>query len=386
MSERAGGIGRVIGALLSTSGLALIGLAALLELIVEIATQTLFMSPSFGPLRFRGQLLETLACVWFLTTLAMERTIQTASPRELQERLKLHQFLLSTLGAAMVAWAAFAGRNQVLPAQYYIAGICAIGIFLRASLSATIGLGVSLRHTVGDVMYVSRRAETWGAVLCGVCLLAWAPRTAAKENIRSGAQFHTWFQNQPRKVFPVPVDNPGVLVVEFIDYQCPFCLEADRRYRDTFARLQAESAGRVKIVRYDFALNTACNPTPQMQDVHVAACDAAVAVRLARVKGKEEEMTRWLWDNQANLSKETISQHTHTVLGVDADDEMRSRLIAQIRAEGLIGYQLGVTQTPTFWVNGVMLQGASPQSFRWAVEQELQASPLPRQAFAKPGT
>ena len=68
---------------------------------------------------------------------------------------------------------------------------------------------------------------------------------------------------------------------------------------DILAKLQQQYPGKVLLVTRDFPLETECNTA---NVGHLAACEAAVAVRLAREKGKAREMEEWLFANQDTMT------------------------------------------------------------------------------------
>ena len=79
----------------------------------------------------------------------------------------------------------------------------------------------------------------------------------------------------------VPNDGAKVLIVKFADYQCPACGQAYLQYKPIFAKYAASHPGPVKVVMKDYPLSADCNTNVQ-RTLHPAACEAAVAVRLAQ--------------------------------------------------------------------------------------------------------
>lgn len=105
--------------------------------------------------------------------------------------------------------------------------------------------------------------------------------------------------------------------------------------------------------------------------MHSAACEAAVAVRLARAAGREPEVTAWLWAHQKNLTRETVFSELDAAAGQRGVESQYPAVLAMVRSESEIGTRLAVHATPAFWVNGVILSSVSLGSFRWAVDHEL---------------
>ena len=109
----------------------------------------------------------------------------------------------------------------------------------------------------------------------------------------------------------VPADGAAVVVVKFNDYQCPPCRQTYMEYKPIFAKWEKQAPGKVKFMTKDFALERECNAAVS-SDVHPAACEAAVAVRLAREKGKAEAMEEWIFANQPALTQPRCARPRET--------------------------------------------------------------------------
>jgi protein-disulfide isomerase len=133
-----------------------------------------------------------------------------------------------------------------------------------------------------------------------------------------------------------------VTIVEFSDYQCPFCA---RYANDTFPQLEREyiETGRVRYVFRDYPIEAA----------HPQAFKAHEAVHCAAEQGKRREMHKKVFANQRAMSVNDLAAHA-TALGLD---KVRfDRCLAQgtqsakIRSAMSAGEQVGVRGTPTFFV------------------------------------
>jgi protein-disulfide isomerase len=128
----------------------------------------------------------------------------------------------------------------------------------------------------------------------------------------------------------------------------------------------------VKLVYLDYPLDSSCNENVLGGGPHPSACDAAVAVRLAEEKGKKAEMQKWLFDNQPTLSGASIRQAVKEVAGVTDFDARYPEVIKKVKADIALGHQLGVHATPTFFIDGVRVEGAlQPQYFDAAIAYDL---------------
>lgn len=132
-----------------------------------------------------------------------------------------------------------------------------------------------------------------------------------------------------------------LVVIEFSDYQCPFCA---RSARETVPELERTyvADGRVRYVFADHPLK-----------IHAFAAKAAEAAHCAGEQGKLWEMHDLLFSHQTELAPERLPAHAQA-LGLDAGPfeaclasgrhgEMLRRTVAQAEAAG-------VSATPTFVV------------------------------------
>jgi protein-disulfide isomerase len=187
-----------------------------------------------------------------------------------------------------------------------------------------------------------------------------------------------------------------VVVVKFNDWLCPGCKAWEEMYDPVLAKYEREHPGAVKYVVKDLPWNTQCNATiRQTLRGHEGACDAAVAVRLAREAGQASAMIDWLFDNQQTLAEQgmagagaasrSIREKTAELLGVtDFDRELAARL-PEIQRDVAEGVRLDVASTPTYFVNGVRTtsvrtqndpggQNLPPEYLDMAIEIELGSS------------
>ncbi|MDE0830328.1 MAG: hypothetical protein OSB03_14095, partial [Vicinamibacterales bacterium] len=115
-----------------------------------------------------------------------------------------------------------------------------------------------------------------------------------------------------------------------------------------------------------------CNDqTPR--GMHAGACEAAVAVRLARREGRDESMSRWLYENQQSLSRESVRDALERIAGMSDFDALYEATLEDVKADIALGGLIAIEATPTFVINGVMLKGGlQPQYFEAAIALELE--------------
>jgi protein-disulfide isomerase len=193
-----------------------------------------------------------------------------------------------------------------------------------------------------------------------------APAPAAQLDQIAG--FEQWLDMQPRVPLAVASDGAKVVIVKFNDYQCPPCKQTFMQYRPILQKYQSSHPGQVKFITRDFPLEPECNSGGG----HSAACEAAAAVRMARVKGHAEALEDWLFDNQPAMSPELVRKGAREVGQVSDFDAQYPRVLEQVKADTAYGRQLGVNRTPTFFINGVKIEGGLlPQFFDAAIAHEL---------------
>lgn len=160
--------------------------------------------------------------------------------------------------------------------------------------------------------------------------------------------------------FVGPADAP-IEIIEFSDYQCPFCARFRAQTLDVILDTYPEQ---VKFVYRDFPLD----------NIHPQARDAAVAANCAGEQDLYWEMHDLLYANQNALGQGMLAFGAQ--LDLDMDDYEAcldsGRYDDEIQNDFLAAAQLGVTGTPTFFINGRPLVGAQPfAAFQQIIEDEL---------------
>jgi protein-disulfide isomerase len=173
---------------------------------------------------------------------------------------------------------------------------------------------------------------------------------------------------------PLVISTEGakVVIVKFNDYQCPACGQSYLSYKPILAKYAVSHPGAVRVVMKDYPLNANCN-TSVRTILHPSACDAAVAVRLARAHNRGEQMEDWLYTHQQEMTPATVRQAAREVGNVTDFDARYQATLESVKADIALGQQLHVAQTPTFFINGIKVDGAwAPQFFDQAIAYELQ--------------
>jgi uncharacterized membrane protein/protein-disulfide isomerase len=183
-------------------------------------------------------------------------------------------------------------------------------------------------------------------------------------------EFEKYLAAQPRVPVMVPSDGAAVVLVKFNDYQCPPCRQTYMEYKPVLAKWAKDAPGKLKFVTKDYPLERECNANVNA-DLHASGCEAAVAVRLAREKGKAEAMEEWIFANQPTLTPERVRQAAKEVGGVADMDARYAATLELVKSDIAQGASLKVTGTPTFFLNGIKLPGLRPEFLDAAIAWEL---------------
>jgi protein-disulfide isomerase len=180
-------------------------------------------------------------------------------------------------------------------------------------------------------------------------------------------------------VFRVPVDgspmkgNPDALVtlVEFSDYQCPFCARAD----GTVAQLLKDYGNKLRVVMKQNPLS-----------FHPRARPAALAALAAGEQGKYWEYHEKLFANMKALEDSDLENYARE-LRLDINrwraDMTTPKLATRVDEDQALAGKLGASGTPAFFINGRFLSGAQPiENFKAIIDEELTKA----EAMVKSGT
>lgn len=202
----------------------------------------------------------------------------------------------------------------------------------------------------GDPVELAQCASS--ARKCGACVPAarylarlvmegYEPQTIAEH-------YRGRFAGEPLKASAlerggVPVRGAAmapITIVEFSDFQCPYCGQA----HPVLIQALAQMDSRVKLVFRHF-------PLPG----HARAMPAARAAEAARLQGKFWEMHDLLFERQSRLEDRDLTGYAQQ-LGLDVQQfkrDMASAAVAErVDADRAAGRSVGVDSTPTLFVNG----------------------------------
>ena len=154
--------------------------------------------------------------------------------------------------------------------------------------------------------------------------------------------------------------NARVTLVEFADYECPHC----KRFQPVLRQILDEFKGDVRIYFKHY-------PLPQHTNARLAA-EAAVA---AQKQGKFWQFQDKLWENQDSLSPAGMEKFAKE-LGLDVSkfradlDDVKTK--AHVQKDRVDGGTLGLSSTPTLYINGREYTDAKDtESLREWVKEEI---------------
>ena len=138
-----------------------------------------------------------------------------------------------------------------------------------------------------------------------------------------------------------------VTLVEYGDYQCPYCGAAYPEVK----RLQKTLGKRLRFVFRNFPLTQA----------HPYALIAAEAAEAAALHGKFWQMHDLIYENQAALEPDILPAWAEKV-GLDLDEFgtaiQQGGVTKRIKEDRMSGIRSGVNGTPSFFINGTRYDGA----------------------------
>ena len=205
-----------------------------------------------------------------------------------------------------------------------------------------------------------------------------APAAHVKRPEIPKEQYIKFYQSIPQKEVQLPGPRPShgaadskVVLLEFSDFQCPFC----RRAAFSLTPFLGELRDKVKIVFMNYPLDQACNPKIT-HNFHNVSCLAAKGAICADQAGKFWEYHDLVFENQPKLSRALLIDLAKQV-GLQ-EEEFNHCLVspevdARIAEDLAVGDQLGVSGTPAVFINGRPFRDwLHPERLQMVIQSELQ--------------
>ncbi|PJZ55334.1 DsbA family protein [Leptospira adleri] len=155
-------------------------------------------------------------------------------------------------------------------------------------------------------------------------------------------------------------EKAKVTIIEFSDFECPYC----KRSQDVNSQLRAKYKDQIRWVFRDYPLS-----------FHPNAMFAHIAANCSAPQGKYWEFFNVLFQNSGNLPKERVLDLARTT-GLDMKAFSQcvndAAVRKEVEADMAEGEKYGVSGTPAFFINGIMVEGAQPlEAFTKVIDQEL---------------
>jgi predicted DsbA family dithiol-disulfide isomerase len=189
---------------------------------------------------------------------------------------------------------------------------------------------------------------------------------AWRSELLAGADFRLFLEPVRYPLTPLASDavvtgpaSAPVTIVEFSDFQCPYCGQA----QELVDEVAAKYGEQVRVVFKQLPL-----------DMHPQARLAAEASLCARDQGKFQELHDWLFANSRGITIEAMKTAAPE-LGIDAA-KLESCLAEKTHAPSVEeqlaqAVAVGVSSTPSFFVNGRKVTDRSFASFSRLIDEEL---------------
>ena len=309
---------------------------------------------------------------------------------ELAGRVAGYIFVLATIGLAAVfyfAYASFFVLGQACPLCIAVyASVLGIFIVSASAADKLSALPIWLGRDINGITR-SQTATTLTAawLAAAILLIVLFPReqaisaqpvaeaqiaepvleTLSPEQV---AEWDKWLDTRTPVADLLPSGETKVLLLKFNDYQCPSCRQTWALYRGIIARYEKEYPGVFVYETRDLPLEPECG----LQLNHTMACEAAAAVRMARAKGKHREMETWLFMNQSyDMTRDQVKTALNEIAEVSNFEEQYPKMLEPIRADVQQAVRLGVTGTPTFYINGIKIDSLRPAYFDATIRHAL---------------
>ncbi|MCL5428395.1 MAG: DsbA family protein [Chloroflexi bacterium] len=237
-----------------------------------------------------------------------------------------------------------------------------------------------LYGAVGLLIGVAFGYLLWGATAAPVTAATAADPTSAPSIIGEATDqssevndLASQIESLPRYEVPISGDDAvlgsedaPITIVEFADFQCPYC---QRHAQETYPRLVEQYGDQIRFVYKDFPLTS----------IHAEAFPAAVAGLCAQEQDAFWDFHDLIFSGRLELSRVTYLAYAEE-LGLDGeafttciDDQTYAQ---SVQEDYNLGADLGVSSTPTFFINGIAVVGAQPfEVFAEIIDYELGKQP-----------
>lgn len=320
-----------------------------------------------------------IAGVIFFAVAAVLAGLAGAAKSRARENAAGYIFLWSTIGLAFVLYLAWASYIQlglfcILCAITYVSVVALFIISggatkipmtslpgraardLRTLVSSPVALAMVLVIGAGSVALIaSFPDETSAAAAQEEAYASYQPLTPEQRK-----QVEDWWAVQPVVELPIPpADGTKVLIVKFSDYQCPGCRNAFEAMKPVLKKYEGQG---VQFVKKHYPLEGECNPNAAGMN-HFGSCEAAAAYEMAKGTPNLAKLDEWLFDHQAELSRDVVRRAAEEQAGIKDFDARYEAALETVKTDAGLGKLLGVKSTPTIFINGRSIPCCPPPAY-----------------------
>jgi protein-disulfide isomerase len=236
---------------------------------------------------------------------------------------------------------------------------------LRSLFSSPVALVLLLAVFAGSAALIaSFPNEQAAAAAQAEPMVTYQPLTAEQRG-----QLEAWWAVQPIVDLPITgASGTKVLIVKFSDYMCPSCKAAHDAFKPVLAKYEGQG---VEFMLKHYPLEGECNiNTPGMN--HYGSCEAAAAYEMAKGTPNIARLDDWMFRNQTTLTRDLVKKAAAEQAGINDFDARYETALQAVREDVAQGAKLGVSSTPTIFINGRRIPGGGlPPAYYDAIVEML---------------
>ena len=245
----------------------------------------------------------------------------------------------------------------VLCMMVYVVNII---LFMVAFMAEKWSIKALITKLISDIkLYFSSAVRTVAFIIIAftgiACLTYFNAHPILAQDIQTGEKIELdYSKTTADRLVTGPEEQPTITILEFTDYECPFCSRASMELKKVL-----KNNPDVRLIFKDYPLDQACNqniPRPY----HLNSCKASNYARCAAEQGKFWEYHDLLFENQNMHDEESLMQFAES-LNLDMNQFKEcaesNKHINKIITNIDEAIALGVEGTPTFYFQGRQVVG-----------------------------
>lgn len=178
-----------------------------------------------------------------------------------------------------------------------------------------------------------------------------------------------------------PEETPTITIIEFTDYECPFCSKASEEIKKVL-----KNNPNIRLIFKEYPLDQACNDR-MTRPFHKNSCSASLHARCAAEQGKFWEYHDIIFMNQQDLSPNALEEYADSLkLDMKAFNECvkSNRHMDKIITNIDEAAALGIDGTPTFFIDGEKIVGyRTAEEFQEEIDKVLEKKKKAAEEYEK---